>query len=330
MKKSTIVVIILDVLVLVGFFLTYGPISYFRNLLVNTAMKTMTHKYYAYVFYSESMVENILASNYFVEIDEEVNLDDIVISTTPPTTYKNEYEEQILKREAGNEDYKIINIKIGNSKGYIVAVYDPSKIELIAIKNFGAKYGEQVSSMCKRVGGSVCINAGGFKDPNGTGSGTPKGYVIKDSKIIYQESSKASDLIGFTKENKLILLNSTGTDAIKKGVRDAIEFGPFLIVNGKSMKIVGDPWGYSPRTAIAQRQDGVVLFLVIDGENYTNGASLKNMIDVLEKYGAYNAANLDGGHSTSLVVNGKLYNNPPSMAKKQGGRYVVTAWGLVK
>ena len=72
------------------------------------------------------------------------------------------------------------------------------------------------------------------------------------------------------------------------------------------------------------------MFLVIDGENYTNGASLRDMIEVLERYGAYNAANLDGGHSTSLVVNGQLYNNPPSVAKKQGGRYVVTGWGLIK
>ena len=62
---------------------------------------------------------------------------------------------------------------------------------------------------------------------------------------------------------------------------------------------------------------------------YINGATLQDMIDILMKYGAYNAANLDGGHSTSLTVNGKLYNNPPSMAKNQGGRYVVTGFGLI-
>ena len=48
------------------------------------------------------------------------------------------------------------------------------------------------------------------------------------------------------------------------------------------------------------------------------------------KYGAYNAANLDGGHSSSLSINGRLYNNPPAIAKKQGGRYVVTGFGLLK
>ena len=69
--------------------------------------------------------------------------------------------------------------------------------------------------------------------------------------------------------------------------------------------------------------------MVFDGENYINGASMSDMLEILEKYGAYNAANLDGGHSTSLSINGKLYNNPPAMAKKQGGRYVVTGFGLI-
>ena len=79
-----------------------------------------------------------------------------------------------------------------------------------------------------------------------------------------------------------------------------------------------------------RRKDGVVLFLVIDGENYIDGASLQDVVDVLMKYGAYNAANLDGGHSTSLSINGVLYNNPPAVAKSQGGRYVVTGFGLLK
>ena len=72
-----------------------------------------------------------------------------------------------------------------------------------------------------------------------------------------------------------------------------------------------------------------MMFLVIDGENYINGASLKEMVDILMRYGAYNAANLDGGQSTSLVIKNELYNNPPAAAKAQKGRYVVTGFGLI-
>ena len=144
-------------------------------------------------------------------------------------------------------------------------------------------------------------------------------YVVKVIELAMEKKVDAT------------ITNALSKEAINMGIRDAIEFGPFLIVNGKSASITGNGgYGIHPRSAIGQRQDGIVLFLVIDGENYIDGASLQEVVDVLMKYGAYNAANLDGGHSSSLSINGKLYNNPPSIAKKQGGRYVVTGFGLLK
>ena len=184
--------------------------------------------------------------------------------------------------------------------------------------------------MCDRYGGVVCINGGGFAD-YGMGSDIPTGIVIEDGKITWgSEDTISNELIGITADGKLKLMsNTTAKAALDAGVTEALEFGPFLIVNGKPLEIVGDPWGKAPRVAIAQTKKGVMMFLVVDGENYINGASLKEMVDTLIKYGAYNAANLDGGQSSSLVINGKLFNNPPSAAKAQGGRYVVTGFGLI-
>jgi len=333
--KLTILCIILDLLAIGGFIVMYGPWDEIRNLYVNTAMKTKDHKYLANVFYSEERIDKIMNSNYFIEIKEEVELDDIVIDTSPKSSYDNQYDEEILTRTEGNNDYKIINLKVGISKGYLIAIYDPTKVTLIRAKNFNiGGYGEQVKGMCNRYNASVCINGGGFRDDTGRGSDIPLGYVIDDGEIVWPSSNwdtQTGNLIGFNSEGKLLLLaNSTGTEALDAGMIDGLEFGPFLIVNGKPLEIVGDPWGKSPRVAIGQRKDGVVLFLVIDGENYIDGASLQDVVDVLMKYGAYNAANLDGGHSSSLSVNGVLYNNPPAVAKRQGGRYVVTGFGLLK
>ncbi len=328
MKKSTIVLIVLDILALIGFFLTYGPISYFRNLLVTTAMNTMTHQYLAYIFYNDEMIKDVMSKNYFVVIDENTNVDDIVIDTKPKDHYDNKYDEQILERTPGNNDYKIIDLKIGNSTGYLVAIYDPSKVKTISMEQFGT-IGERIITMCPREGGVVCINGGGVLDVNGKASGIPYGPVLKNGKIIWDDGV-TGPVIGFNKDDKLVLVRSNAEDALNKhNLRDAVQFGPFLIVNGKPMKVVGDPWGYSPRVAIAQRKDGIVLFLVADGENYANGATLKNMIDVLTKYGAHNAANLDGGHSTTLIVKGQLYNNPPALASRTNGRYVGTGFGLI-
>lgn len=330
--KTTIVFIILDVIVAACFFIMYGPFDYVRNLYVTTAMKTMEHKYLAKVFYSDKTIEEIMNSNYFIAIDEDANTDDVVIDTSEKDEYANEYERELLTRENGNDLYKVLDIEVGSSKGYLVAIYDPTKVELIHTKQFNVgTYGERVVTMCDRYNDVVCINGGGFVD-NGYGSDIPIGYVIKDNKIIWtpdQGSNFRDNIIGMTNDGKLKLMaNATGQEALDAGVKDGMVFGPFLIVNGKELEIVGDPWGKSPRVAIAQRKDGVMMFLVIDGKNYIDGASLRDVVTVLKRYGAYNAANLDGGQSSSLVINGELRNNPPAEAKRTNGRYVVTGWGL--
>ena len=331
--KSTIVFIVLDIIVAVCFFITYGPYDKLRNLYVTTAMKTMNHQYFAKIFYSDATIEKIMASNYFVEINEDSNLDELVIDTSERDHYDNEYQEELLTRNPGNDLYKVINLKVGSSDGYLVAIYEPQKVRLISSKQFNAgTYGERILTMCERYGGVVCINGGGFVD-NGMGSDIPIGYVIKDGEIVWPadgNSDARGNLVGMTADGKLKLMsNANGQEALDAGVVDAMEFGPFLIVNGKSLEITGDPWGRAPRVAIGQTKEGVLLFLVVDGENYINGASLRDMVEIFERYGAVNAANLDGGQSSSLVINNKLYNNPPAAAKAQGGRYVVTGWGLI-
>ena len=327
--KKTIVFIILDILVAICFFIMYGPWDYFRNLYVSTAMNTKDHQWLAKIFYSDERIEKIMSSNYFIAIDEDANTDDITINTKEKKKYKDEYEKELLSREPGNDLYKLLEFKVGSSNAHLIAIYDPTKVHLISTKQFNiGTYGERIITMCERYGGVACINAGGFVD-NGMGSDIPLGYVIQNGKITWSENSRAN-IIGMTKEGKLKLLsNSTGEEALAKGIVDGLTFNPFLIVNGKELEIVGDPWGSSPRMVIAQRKDGVIMFLSIDGENYINGATLKDTINVLKRYGAYNAANLDGGTSATMVINGKLINNPAGGAKKTNGRYVVTGWGLI-
>ena len=106
-----------------------------------------------------------------------------------------------------------------------------------------------------------------------------------------------------------------------------MEFGPFLVVNGKASFVKGNGgWGIAPRTAIGQRADGIVLFLVIDGRTTTSvGADMDDLATIMVNYGAINAANLDGGSSSALVINNKIENKPVA-AGKNGLRPIPTAW----
>lgn len=319
MRKSTIILLILDILALTCYFLVYGPIKDIRTWWINTSMNTMSHKYFAHIFYTDDMIEETMNENYYIPITDEVNLDDIIIDTTPKYTYENEYDEQILIRDEGNNDYKLINVKVGSYDAFLVAIYDPSKVGVITKKKLGTgSYGENMVSMCKRTNSKVCINAGRFKqDSHGLSSDYPVGYIIQNSEIVWSsDSNRKGELIGFNKDNKLVLTEATGAEALEQGIRDAVEFGPYLIINGKPMQTVGNGGsGNAPRVAIAQRKDGIVLFLVTNTKYVYSGPNFTEMIEVLQKYGAYNAANLDGGSSATLVINNKLINTPRDIKK---------------
>ncbi len=60
-----------------------------------------------------------------------------------------------------------------------------------------------------------------------------------------------------------------------------------------------------PRTAVGLDKQGKTLLLVLIDDKqplYSEGVTLKELADVLAGYGAYKALNLDGGGSTTLVV----------------------------
>ncbi|MBQ6823043.1 MAG: phosphodiester glycosidase family protein, partial [Clostridia bacterium] len=115
-------------------------------------------------------------------------------------------------------------------------------------------------------------------------------------------------------------------------LRDACEFTPFLIINGEPTEIKGNGgWGVAPRTAIGQRKDGSVVFVVIDGRSITSaGATMKQLQQVLIEEECYNAANLDGGSSTVLYYTeeGGVMNNP-SGSDSDGMRFLPNAWLVI-
>ena len=99
--------IVLDVLAISCLFIVYGPWDRFRNFWITTAMRTATHQYLAKVFYSESTIIATIKNNYVSIIDENTDTSAIVFSESIDTgVYESIYEEQILKRDEGNDLYK--------------------------------------------------------------------------------------------------------------------------------------------------------------------------------------------------------------------------------
>ena len=321
-----------------GLFLLYGPFPKPRNTLITTAMTTMSHQYLARWFFTDEYIEKVLANNYIKEIDEDTNPELINMDNFTPTKYKDKYERDLFEGVTEDTIYKKIYVKGSGYDGYIIAVYKPEHVQ-IAVSNKLGTEGQKLDTIAKNNNALVAMNGGGFFDPTWAGNGgIAHGTIIKNGKIIwdYDDAQVGGGFIGITKENILTLGRMSKEQAMNKNMRDAIEFGPFLIVNGKPSFVKGDGgWGVAPRSAIAQREDGTILFVVINGRNYKAGKpgiDLVGLTELLQKYGAVNAANLDGGTSSALVEKDKdgnyeLVNDPiSSTGAHKVLRRIPTAW----
>lgn len=335
LKKVLITILILFILGISSFaFLLYGPYPNFREWLITTAMTTMTHQYLATWFYSDDTIQEVLNKNRVAESDEKTDPTlTVIVDDDKPIEYANEYERAILEKEPGNDDYKIINIEGKGYSGYLAAIYDPSRIKTVVTKKLG-KCGQYLKTMADDNDALIAINGGGFIDPNYNSNGAnPLGITFADGRLITSNVyNGAGGLIGFTQENKLVLGKMSVQEAKNMNVRDAVTFGPFLIVNGKASEVLGNGgWGTAPRTAIGQRKDGIVLFLVIDGRTVKKpGADMNDLIEIMQRYGAYNAANLDGGTSSVMYVDGKIINDPVDSTGAHKTRFISTGFILTK
>ena len=305
-------------------------------------MATMNHKHYCTWFYSQKEIDEVFSRNYIEEPKDST--DENLISTVKEEEsveeekieYANEYEEAVLSKDNASDIYKIINLEVNGCKAYLAVIYDPSMVHVTTTDKVGVR-GQYVTTMAKREKAYVAINGAGFYDPNYSSSGgCPKGITIVNGKIITNNEygrATSGGLIGLTKDNKLVLIhNITAQEALNKGIRDAVSWGPFLVVNGKAAYTKGNGgWGYAARTAIGQRADGIILFLVVDSNyNRSKGADMGDMTDIMVKYGAINATNLDGGTSSVMAVNGELISHPIDSSLNNETRPIATAFVVRK
>jgi hypothetical protein len=228
--------------------------------------------------------------------------------------YYYEFDTQYLETQPNSEGVKIVTWSYRNEGEWKMA-----GVSDIA-ENF-----EKNNPGWIVVGGT---NADFF---NIDGNGAMVGNAMEMGELIHPERENLNPtwrgILGFTKEGKFILGKMSAEEALNKGIVEAMEYGPFLVVNGKPSFIKGNGgWGIAPRTAIGQRQDGIVLFLIIDGrQTHSIGADMVDLAEIMVRYKAYNAVNLDGGSSTALIIDNKIINKPTAN-KRTGLRYIPTAF----
>ena len=101
------------------------------------------------------------------------------------------------------------------------------------------------------------------------------------------------------------------------GVVTALGGGPRLVKDSK-IYVTDEGFrddvlkGTGPRTAFGIDKQGRYIILVADGRQgfYSSGLTLQELAATMQKLGAVDALNFDGGGSTALIVKGKVVNRP--------------------
>ncbi len=115
-------------------------------------------------------------------------------------------------------------------------------------------------------------------------------------------------------------------------VQEAVSGGPWLIRNGKVLIAQEQGGGFNlqsfverrhPRTAVGRTAEGELIWITVDGRQpQSQGATTLELAQILARYGAVDAINLDGGGSTTLVVRNLVVNSPSDGTE----RPVANAW----
>ena len=226
-------------------------------------------------------------------------------------------ETSIDTGDENNKDNRLGGIEVhdvsgGTYNGKMLVIKDPTRVFVGVPSSYGeGASGLSLSKMIEKYGAVGGTNAGGFVDPNGSGTGgIPEGIVISEGELLWGDQDSIYSLAGLDGNGLLYVGRMTGARALELGIKYAVSYGPALIINGEpcnSKRSLGG--GINPRTAIGQRQDGAILLLVVNGRQIDSlGATLDDLIEIMLSFGAVNASNLDGGSSTLMKLDGEYLN----------------------
>ena len=368
LKKVTVgIAIILGVGYGLTVFTEIPYLSSMRNIWIETALTTGDHQWLATSFIPKSVIDKVMAEKIettnvisVTSFKEHVDIGQFRAEFNDDGGNLSKGEEASSKKETANNGIKagqmvdllnqkylgdtdefgnkilvndieqgivITEIKSITYNGQLVMIDDPSRVIVGQTDQKGIR-GKLITDYLKDYDAVVGINANGFPDPDGSGSG---GDILGRSLSAGEEWGEAprefSTTIGLDDKNRLVVGHIN--DWEKYSLRDAAQFKPVLIADGKIITTGSAGWGIHPRTVVGQRSDGVIVFMVVDGRQpgHSIGITVGEVAEILFKYGVVNAAACDGGSSSVLAYDGKIMNKPST--PMEYGRYLPNAF-LVK
>ncbi len=284
-----------------AYVLLNGPCKPLRDRLVLSAMQASATKWLPGLFLADDTVEQIVANSYVVNTDV-ISLDEYAAES------KNDAQGEEDEWKNAIDGMILENISGATFNGYILLIKDPSRVFVGTSSDFTQGLaGMRIFDIVKKEDAVAAINGGEFADPGGSGTGNnPMGITFARGACVWNDTLKRT-FIGFDKDNKLVVTEPMDKKTAESlSIRDGVSFqtGNVLITSDDgnvTMHYADNNTGTAQRTAVGQRADGTVIFLVTDGRSASSlGATKNDVIDVMVKYGAVTAGMLDGGSSSLM------------------------------
>jgi hypothetical protein len=167
--------------------------------------------------------------------------------------------------------------------------------------------------------------------PNGTTTAIVQGMTADEAThsvpggcaVLVAQGNKVTQLTTLRQGDKVVLrFQADGIDWRK--VDQLISGGPFLLkegnvwVDAEAEKFKDDfTKQRHPRTAVGRTSAGDFWFVAVDGrQSMSQGATIRELADLMMSLGCRDAINLDGGGSTDLNVFGVNVNRPSDGAER--------------
>jgi N-acetylglucosamine-1-phosphodiester alpha-N-acetylglucosaminidase len=168
---------------------------------------------------------------------------------------------------------------------------------------------------------AYAVNAGFFDFPP---TAACEGALVVNASL-QQYPASAANLTGFgvSRATQSLVFGYTSPDTVAGYALDSLVTGRgWLLRRGRvyvnaSREFDMHPGSkppsfvtlWAPRTAAGAAANGTVILAVVDGIEGSSGPTLYEMAELMQSLGAVEAINLDGGGSSTAVLDGKLYND---------------------
>jgi exopolysaccharide biosynthesis protein len=169
----------------------------------------------------------------------------------------------------------------------------PSAFAFRVVSNDEGRYGS-VEDPARAEDAVAGVN-GGYFQPDGT----PVGLLISDNRTVHKfETAKLLSGVFFVRDGKPGLVRSQRFGKIKSASQ-AIQCGPFLLEDGKSLNGLNNERS-APRTFVFMGNDSVWGFGICRSVTLAEMSQILSLHDLLGHTSLVTALNLDGGSSTQF------------------------------